>query len=301
MRLWRLALALYPRAFQRRYGAEMRALLEREPVRARTVLDLLLGALRAHLRPPAGLAEELDAGVRIRLGLGGVLACWVAFAAVGFAFYKTTENHPFGAHPVLGDAHFAVQLAAGIAALAAVAGALPLIAIALHRAWGEPHRVRSVIGLAGAPAVALLIFAAATGALVLLAHGERSRAHPGVAAQAAFVAWGLGGLTCGAVCVAAARRALLQIEVPRSSLTAALALATLVTGAMVAIALATTLYAIGLQLDAPGLAGSADGPFQLIGTDISLIAEALTMAGIGGLALLSAGRGWRGVAAARAR
>ncbi len=304
MRLARLAVALYPVAFRRRYGAELQALIEEQPLRAAGVLDLLIGALRAHLRPAPGLAGELDAGTRLGLGLGGVLACWVAFAAVGFGFYKTTENHPFGAHPRLGDAHLAVQLAGGISSLAVLAGALPLIAIALRRAWSEPDRLRKLVGLIGAPVAALLLFAVATLLLVLLAHGPRG-AHAGgdptTAAQGAFVAWGLGGLACGAVCVAAARRALFWIDVPRPWLIVALGLATLVAGAMVAIALATALYAGALQLDAPALAGAGNGPFQLVSTGVSLIAEAVAMAGLGLLALLSAGRGWLGMRAGRAQ
>ena len=299
MRLWRLALALYPLAFRRRYGAEMRALLEQEPPRARAAIDLLLGALRAHLRPPAGLDDELDAGVRIRLGLGGVLACWVAFAAVGFAFYKTSENHPFGAHPLLGDAHFAVQLAAGIASLVLVVGALPLIGLALRRARNRPGGGRRLIGVVRAPAAAVLVFAAATALLVLVAHGVRSRVHPGAAAQGVFVAWALLGLACAAVCVAYARRTLLRIDVPELWLARELRLATLVAAAMAAIALVAMLYALVLLHDAPVLAGSPNGPFQLLSTGASLVIEALAMAMFGALAALSAKRAWRGVPARR--
>jgi hypothetical protein len=300
MRLARLALALYPMAFRRRYGAELRALVEEQPLRAAVMLDLLIGALRAHLRPAPGLAGELDGGTRLRLGLSGVLACWVAFAAVGFGFYKTTENHPFGAHPLLGDAHLAVQLAAAIASLAVLAGALPLIAVALRRAWGEPERLRKLAGLVGPPLAALLLFAAATGLLVLLAH-HAHRAHaagdPGTAAQAAFVAWTLGGLAAGAICVGAARQALFGLDVPQPWLLAALRLATLVAGAMIAIALAAGLYAIALLFDAPALAGAGNGPFQLVSAGVSLLAEAVAMAGLGVAALLSTSRSWRGVPA----
>jgi hypothetical protein len=297
MRLWRLLLALYPLAFRRRYGAEMRNLLEQEPVRARTVLDLLLGALRAHLRPPAGLAGELDAGMRVRLGLGGVFACWVAFAAVGFAFYKTTENHPFGSRPLLGDAHLAIQLAAGIASLAAVSVALPLIGLALLRAWGGPDRRRRLIDLVRTPATAVVVFAAATLALVLAAHGERSRLHPGAATQGAFLAWTLVGLACAAACVLSARRTLLRIDLPAVWLARAVRLATLIATAMAAIALATLLYALALLLDAPALAGSANGPFQLVSTGVSLLLEAFAMAVLGALASLSALRSWRAMPA----
>ncbi len=299
MRLARLVLALYPMAFRRRYGAELRALIEEQPVRAAIVLDLLIGALRAHLRPAAGLAGELDVGTRLRLGLGGVLACWVTFAAVGFGFYKTTENHPLGAHPMLSDAHLAVQLAAGIASLALVAGALPLIAVALRQAWDERDRRRKLIGLIGAPVAALLLFAAATVLLALLAHGTHARSRASAPGQGAFVVWAFGGLACGAVCVVSARGALFKIDVADAWLIAALQLATLLAGAMVAIAVATALYAITLQLDAPALAGAGNGPLGLVSTGLSLALEAVAMAALGASALLSTSRSWRGIAATR--
>lgn len=57
-RLARLALSLYPLAFRRRYGQEMRALLDQTPTKVPAVLDLFRGALVAHLRP-AGTAAGL--------------------------------------------------------------------------------------------------------------------------------------------------------------------------------------------------------------------------------------------------
>src|ERR1022692_587373 len=105
--LARLALWLYPLAFRRRYGQEMRALLDQTPTRALAVLDLLRGALAAHLRPPATADGLVDSADRMRASASGVLACWVVFAAAGFGFYKTTEGAPFTAaghaHPLLGE------------------------------------------------------------------------------------------------------------------------------------------------------------------------------------------------------
>ncbi len=49
-RLARLALALYPLAYRRRYGEEMATLLEDSAPSAATIVDLLRGA---RARPPA--------------------------------------------------------------------------------------------------------------------------------------------------------------------------------------------------------------------------------------------------------
>jgi hypothetical protein len=53
-RLAMLTLSAYPLAFRRRYGDEMKVLLDQSPPRLVTLLDLVRGALAAHLRPPAG-------------------------------------------------------------------------------------------------------------------------------------------------------------------------------------------------------------------------------------------------------
>lgn len=68
----RFTINLYPLAFRRRYGDELLALLEQTPVRLRTPLDLLLGALDAHLRPFEGLTGALSIGERLRASASGV-------------------------------------------------------------------------------------------------------------------------------------------------------------------------------------------------------------------------------------
>src|SRR5690242_13012811 len=143
--LARAAVWLYPLAFRRRYGAEMEAMLDDAPPRLVNVLDLVRGALVAHVRPPASVADAASPGDRVRASASGVLACWVLFAAAGFGFYKTTEDQPFSvaghAHPLLRDAHLAVQAFAFVASISVVIGALPLIAAALTQARTD-RRVR---------------------------------------------------------------------------------------------------------------------------------------------------------------
>src|SRR5438270_4373164 len=144
----RLALSLYPLAHRRRYGEEMRALLEDQPPRAGAVFDLLKGAALAHLRPSDAPAGVVDAADRVRASTSGVLLCWVFFAAAGFGYYKSTEDAPFSAvgrtHPLLRDAHLAVQALALIASATVVLGALPLIVKALSQARREPALRRMV-------------------------------------------------------------------------------------------------------------------------------------------------------------
>lgn len=280
-RLSHLALSLYPLAFRRRYCEEMQALLEDCPPGPRGLLDLLRGALAAHLRPAPGLSANVDGDTRLRLGLAGTLACWVPFAAAGFAFYKTSEDHPFSAagdaHPLLGGAHITVQAVAALASLGVIAGALPLVCFALGQAGRERGHLRMIVSI---PIAAVLVFMLITG---LLAAGSHSHAASGLG-QAAFIAWGVAGLLCGGVCVVAARKALFVIAIPRTWLIGALWSATFTAAAMVVIACATALYTIALVLDAPSLAGAGNGPYQLVGVGVSLGVVTVVMALLAALA-----------------
>jgi ribose/xylose/arabinose/galactoside ABC-type transport system permease subunit len=81
----------------------------------------------------------------------------------------------------------------------------------------------------------------------------------------------------------------------RGWLVVALACATLVSATMVAMALATAVYAVALPLDASALAGAPNGPLQAISTNVSLIVQLIVMAIAGGLAVTTTRRGWRAV------
>ena len=134
-RLAGLTLRLYPLAFRRRYGEELRAWFEEVPPSTRDVFDLLCSALVTHLRPPRVGAGLVSAGERVRASASGVLACWVAFVAAGFAFYKTTEDAPFTSagepHALLGArALGAVQMLALVGSAAVLLGAAPLVVAA---------------------------------------------------------------------------------------------------------------------------------------------------------------------------
>ncbi len=291
-RLARLALSLYPLGFRRRYGAEMRALVEETPPNALLVLDLLKGAAMAHLRPPASAAGLVSASETVRASMSNVLACWVLFAAVGFGFYKTTEDGPFRvageAHPVLGYAHLSVQILAVLASAAVLLGASPLILAALEAA----RRERTLRPLIAAPPMAVLVFAALTAGLILAAHSQQGRT-AGAAGRGIFIAWELAGLACAAVCVLASRRVLFAVSPTRATLLFALAASMLVACAMVAMAGATALYTVVLALHESSLAASANGPLMVFSVSVSLAGQVLVMAGAGAVAALTTVRGCR--------
>ena len=298
-RLAAFALALYPLAFRRRYGEEMRLLLQDASPGAMGVVDLLRGALAAHLRPPPIVAGSVAPAERVRASASAVLACWVAFAAAGFGFYKTTEDAPFSAagetHALLGGAHLAVQILAVVGSAAVLTGAVPLIAAALSSARRRPSLRR----LAGLAPFAAGLFGIFTGLLVLEAHAQPVH-HPSTVARLVFVVWLLAGGACGGVCVLAARRMLFAISVDRFRLVFALACGALATAVMAAVALASVTYAIALAVDASPVAASANGPFGAISTGASLIAQAVVMVSAASLASIATLRGWRAAGRLRA-
>jgi hypothetical protein len=290
-RLAAVVLASYPLAYRRRYGEELAALVDDSPVNGRVVLDLLRGAVVAHLRPVAGVTDVVAPDDRLRASMTGVLACWVAFAAAGFAFAVTTDDGPFGqagySHPLLGAAHGGVQLLAVVASLVVVAGALPLIVIALWRARDDA-RLRPWVSL---PFGAVVAFAGLTAVLVVIAHGEHSH-RATIGSGIAFLGWALAGLGCGAVCVFAARRVLFAVPIARRWLLCAYGAGAVVTAAMFAIGTSTALYAITLSVDAPKLAGAGNGPLHPTSVAVALALQSVVMALAAVLAATSMRRGW---------
>jgi hypothetical protein len=163
-----------------------------------------------------------------------------------------------------------------------VLGALPLILSALARARRDPS-VRRTVAL---PFLPVLVFGALTAAVIALAHA--SAGGSGIA-----LAWGIAGLACGITCVLACRAALFATPVAPARLRAALAAGTLVALAMLAIALATAVYAIALTADASRLAAEGNGPFQVLSVTASLIVQVVVMVGAGVLATVATMHGWR--------
>ena len=277
-RLARLALAIYPPAYRRRYGAEMEALLEDQGPSPAAVIDLLRGAARAHLRPEPGLAAELGPDDRLKLGLGRTLLAWVVFSIAGLALYKTTEGNSFtsarDAHGLLGAAHLAIQVLALVATAAVVAGAAPLVAAALRQARSRPAARRASFLAAGCVAV----FGLATAALVAFAHAGSA---PGDALDAVILTLWTGlALACGIGCVVAARLGLLAIAVPRGVLRFSAGCAVVVVLGMVGIAVATAVYLAALAHDAPGLAGQGNGPLGTLSVGASLGVQLAVMVAV---------------------
>jgi hypothetical protein len=288
-RLARAALGLYPLAYRRRYGEEMAALLEGSPVSAVTVIDLVWGATRAHLRPEPAVAGEVGPDERLRQGVGSVLLCWVLFALAGLALYKTTEggaSEAGGGPGLLGGLHLAIQAFAAVGSAAVVLGAAPLVFIALRqgsRRAGLRHLARVAIAY-------VALFSAATAGLVLVARGNATL--PGGAAALILAAWSVVALVCGIGCASVARRGLLEVAVPPRLVRVAGACAGVVVAAMIGIVILTAAYLVTVVAAAPGFAGEPNGPLGAVSVATSLAILMAAMFAVSAPAVLGIRRAW---------
>ncbi len=153
----RLLLAAYPPYFRERYADELDALLDDTGTGPRVVLDLLLGAARAWLRPAYG-AEPLERR-RLRL-LSSVSAVWVAFCTVlcGTAgTLRLLEDPPAADYdPHAGGWLAGHDLARSALALAAVLVLVAGVPLGL-RALRSSREVRRLVA---GPVAALLVLGA---------------------------------------------------------------------------------------------------------------------------------------------
>ncbi len=299
--LGRPLIALYPQAWRRRYGEEMRALLEDDPPGARGLASLLLGAADAHLRPRSSWSAKTSPLERIRLSISGMFCCWIALAVVGAGFQKETEDPAFfaagHAHPLLAMAHDAVVTGAALGALAIAAGGLPLLWQALGQA--RARRERRLIGLLVLPLAAIGAFAGLT--WLLLALAPASSAPAGAAPDLGLIVpWWIGGLACAISCAVAPRLVLRRVSLGMRSLERAALAGLLLAAAMILITLALVAYDLALVLQAPALSAQSGGPISA-STGAILAAGALIATLTTALAVLSAARAVRARALARAR
>lgn len=169
----RALLALYPRAWRRRYAAEFAALLEEQRPSPGLVLDVVLGAIDAHLDPQ--LADEGETSLRRRMkdvvmkslrsstaltvaavaaSVGGLILAGVAAATAvrpegwSGAYRQTDDLGPY----VLASVVFIAVAAAALSRSGLARGTSGLVGAGLS-------------GLGTAAVLVVIAYAAATGSL----------------------------------------------------------------------------------------------------------------------------------------
>jgi hypothetical protein len=204
-------LALYPRAWRRRYGDEMADLVLREGLSPGAVLDLLVGALDAHINLPALVKGWCTMHEYLRRRVTLVFCAAALYAAAVYGLLETRDHVSFAASPAREAGAVMVALAwtaTAVAGLLCVAAALAVAGVALARArtTGDWRPLRSA-ALPPAAALVALAWGAALGRLGGLGLGEPLRA-------ALLASWVLVAALAAAVCVYAAARLLDAVPLP---------------------------------------------------------------------------------------
>lgn len=294
----RFLLRLYPAAWRARYGEEFAALLEDQPLTPRIALDTLLGALDAHV-VTLGSQGRIGMVNRLRSSQIAVFCAYIAFVVAGIGFQKMTEYDDFMAarsHTLVGVPFDIVVAGAAISLLAVLAGGVPLALSALRFAW---ERKRWDIALLLAtPAFALALLLGYGAFLLHIANNGSAQfsrsAQTGVSLRdKVFFALLVIGFAVAAVastwavCVAI-RRA--EISAPLFRFARIPALVTAVV--MLAVAVATLVWGLGLRGAEPGLLSGNDG-VMATNTTLSWLAIVVVMALASLVALVASLRGLR--------
>lgn len=282
-------LSLYPEAYRDRYGEEMAALLDDTAPSIAGMLDLLRGALVAHLRPVVATTS----GARARVTIAYVLGCFIAFCFLGAGFAKTTENYDYTEHlhPLLGVSHRVILVAAILAGVALALAAAPLAFASVSQALRT--RDPNLFKLIAIPPGAIASLAGSVGLLVLWLDAHHHR--PGVGGWLLLGVCGVCAAIAGVACWAAPRAIMRRIELPRGVLRFAVPAVGVVALCMVAVAIAVGSFLGGIVVDAPQLGSSGNGPGQLIDVTSSIAIQFAGMLALSAGAMLSASRGLRSV------
>ncbi|HLI61272.1 MAG TPA: hypothetical protein VKV21_16560 [Solirubrobacteraceae bacterium] len=246
-------LALYPRAWRRRYGDELDALIldmhaDGRPAGARMRADLLRSAARERLRGGE------DPSRRVRGGASLVLWAWSLFAVAGGIVAKTSE-HWQQVLPGASAAHVAFSVLK-VVAFASAAGIAVGVALTLPAAWRllreqgwRRIRVRALLALALTAGVIAGTVALAAWAHTLSPAGRDG--HDGWYA-AAFVAWGGLAAACLFAWASVAARLAADVRCARPVLRVHARLAPAVAVAMAAMTVATLTWWAVVAARAPG-------------------------------------------------
>ncbi|GCE06171.1 hypothetical protein [Dictyobacter aurantiacus] len=289
MNIYKLLLCLYPRTWRDRYEEEMLMILASRPLSLFDSIDVLGGALDAHLHPRLG-TTGLSLTERARLMLlslrGSLLTifcAYVGFILAGLGFQKLTESATMQVltqrDPVISLSFQVILVGAVVALLAVLAGGLP-IAVAVIRSalankrWG-------LLFLLAVPVLAFIVF------LMVIVFLET--AHPGSQSPEQKALYGcliLGTLlaaaivSAGAVCSAVARS-----EIPGSLLRFAVLPSILTTGTMALILISTIVWGLGLRASVPQIFSGYQGIMRTstMGTWLGIV---IAMAGTTVLAIL---------------
>ncbi len=289
----RRLMVLYPGAWRRRYGDEFAALLEQTPLTLRTLFDVGVSAVDAHLNPTGPMRKWPFMFERLRASELAVFAGWILFVVSGLGFAKMTENWdllppPGGDSLAIGLAYDAVIVGAVVALAGVLVAGVPIawsIAVSAVRA----HRWH-LLALMVVPPAALAVWLGVTFVLLnTAAHGSRADGFERVIRLIIWVGVFAGAAVASTISVtAAAINGDVAPELYRRAVWPAL----LVAVAMAAVAVAVVAWGLAVLAIQPSLFWGDQGVLAT-STALSWLGVAIGMA-------IGTGVAFRGAFSARA-
>jgi hypothetical protein len=254
-------LLLYPRAWRDRYRGEVRELLAQHRVSTRTLLDLLFGAIDAHLHPGLFPRGELTVTHRIRTSQLVVSCAVVLYASALISLQQIRDPQAAwlqaaARHPQIRSGLIAVQVAGAVAVIAGIAGFLLVTTAMIRQAAtgksGDPRRLvirGAILALAwlGITATAVAVTSSRPGT------GARPMRTVDLVLEAAWLASTAIALLLGAMLL---WRALARAELTEAMALAARITATAAAAAMTAGLIATLIETSLLRTYGPDLIGA---------------------------------------------
>lgn len=295
-------LRLYPEHWRVRYGEEFAALLETCPPTPFVLLDVLLGALDAHLHPDIAPEGVLCMTKQIR---SAEIVIFCGFIVFGVAFLVllrlpdplATWDPATAAHPELAWLYRIAQGAGFIGLLALLAGGAPLVLMALKQAYQTRRReVLRPLAVAAAITAAYVAYTLVTFVVAASRPGTGIRPLRPIDAVMSLIwlLFSVVGLIVGTVCV--------SLAVSRGEVSASLIRLVLIPAAVTTLCIAVSLGATAtlaalIANEVPGLMDSQDSGGAVLACILGFMAVALIIA-LAGLARgLRANRAAPGTAA----
>ena len=301
MTIQKWLLLLYPRVWRTHYEEEFLVTLSSHPFSLSEGMDVMLGALDAHLHPSLGTAtlplpEKIGHMMAaMRRSLVALFCAYSGFLLAGMAFQKVTEDGAFqraGQMVSFVGLSFQLVIFGAIAALLAMgAGGLPIVITVIRSAL--VRRQRDILFELSVPFLAFAVFFLIMRLLLALDHPGSQPNWYLLLSRSLFFSVLLAAtiISVGAVC-----RAVMRSEIPEKFLHFALLPAILLTFSMALVLAAIIIWGLGLAAFAPqffaghhGLAGtSTTGTWLGIVIAMSLAMGFATFSLLRGLAARSA-------------
>jgi hypothetical protein len=265
MNIQKLLLCLYPSVWRARYEEEFLDVLASRPFSFSEGVDVVRGAIDAHLHPCLG-TTTMPAPERIRQllfilrrSLLTTFCAYSGFIVAGIAFQKLNEYHGFieaaQTHSLVGFSFYLVVIGAVAALLALLVGGVPIVGAVVKDAFVRKHY--GLLLLFATPIFAVVVFVGTVKLLEALVPVESAQLLI-LLSRGIFLATFFGAIvvSTGTVCYAVARS-----EISAKLLRFAVLPSFLMTLSMTVMLVATFVWGLSLWSSVPQLFNSNEGMF----------------------------------------